>query len=201
MRNKATQERLRQTYPTSLCVVLTWFWCFGDGQHAQFNPTAAMMHQGVHFCLLGVSSLRVSVSPVSFSGCSYVPARSFCLLRLTAAGASRCSCTTRPPVETERPWWALMRSPSLQPSSAHPPLTTKTCPRVIEYVDSRAYKYRYVCVCVCVRDCAQARMSVLLWKNESSSSTTGVSSSLLPHSTADCCGRHALINTALLHAF
>lgn len=54
MRIKATLERLRQTYPTSLCGVLTWFWCFGDGQHAQFNPTAAMMHQGVHFCLLGV---------------------------------------------------------------------------------------------------------------------------------------------------
>lgn len=150
MRNKATLEQLRQTYPTSLCGVLTWFWCFGVGQNAQFNPTAAMVHPGVHFCLLGVSSLRVSVSPVSFSGCSYVPARSACLLRLTAAGASRCSCTTRPPVETERPWCALMRSPSLQPSSAHPPLTTKTCPRVIEYAGSRAYKYRYVYIYACV---------------------------------------------------
>lgn len=140
MRNKATLELLRQTNPTSLCVVLTWCWCFGDGQHAQFNPTAATMHQGVRFYLLGVPSLRVSVSPVSFSGCSYVPARSACLLRLTAAGASRCSCTTRPPVETERPWCALMRSPSLQPSSAPPPLSTKTCPRLIEYVGSRASK-------------------------------------------------------------
>lgn len=109
------------------------------GTHSLIRRRSTVMHRGDHFCLLGVSSLRVSVSPVSFSGCSSVPAPSACLLRLTAAGAPRCSCTTRPPVETERPWCALMRTPSLQPGSARPPLTTKTCPRVTEYVGPRAY--------------------------------------------------------------
>lgn len=106
--------------------------------HSLIRRRAAVMHRGAHFCLSGVSSLRVCVSSVSFSGCSSVPAPSVCLLRLTAAGASRCSCTTRPPVETERPWCALMRTPSLQRGSARPPLTTETCPRVTDYVGPRA---------------------------------------------------------------
>lgn len=144
MSNKATVELLRQMDQTSLCVVLTWFVSLFLGVLATASTLslirrrAAMMHRAVHFFL------RVSVSAVSFSGCSSVPAPSACLLRLTGAGASRCSCTTRPPVETERPWFSLMRSPSLHPGSARPHLTTKTCSRVTEYVGPRA------CVRACV---------------------------------------------------
>ena len=61
----------------------------------------------------GCWGFPLSVSPSRRSH-SAAAARS----RLTAAGASRCSCTTRPPVETKRPWCALMRSPSL--ARTHP---------------------------------------------------------------------------------
>lgn len=138
-KSKATPEQLRQSYPTLLrCSYVIFGVSATVSAHGLIRRRAAVMHRGVHFCLLGVSSLRVRVSSVSFSGCSSVPAPSVCLLRLTAAGASRCSCTTRPPVETERPWCALMRTPSLQQGSARPPFTTKTCPRVTDYVGPRA---------------------------------------------------------------
>lgn len=98
---------------------------------------------------VGVFSLCLCLS-VSSSCRSSILSPSDCLLRLTAAGVSRCSCTTRPPVETERPWCALIRSPS---SARQPPrlppallllLPTK---RACAWPRARAR----VCVCMCVQ--------------------------------------------------
>lgn len=137
-------------------------------------------------------SVRVAVSSVSLSvssSCrSSILSPSDCLLRLTAAGVSRCSCTTRPPVETERPWCALIRSPSSarQPPSLPPPTPALLLPTKRACAWPRACARLCVCVCVCK------------WVNECLALTEWVIQQnqiqLLPTLlTADCCGHHALI--------
>lgn len=140
---------------------------------------------------LGVFSLCLCLS-VSSSCRSSILSPSDCLLRLTAAGVSRCSCTTRPPVETERPWCALIRSPSSARQPPPAPLRSctpppnQTCLRVTEGVRAR------VCVCVCVCKWVNECLALTEWVIQQNQIQ------LLPTLlTADCCGHHALIKKTL----
>lgn len=86
----------------ALCVFLTWFrgWRWRGGLIRRRRENDAVQGPGRDFLSLS-PPVCVSSSCCCCCCCS-IPSPSDCLLCLLPAGVSRCSCTTRPPVENER---------------------------------------------------------------------------------------------------
>lgn len=129
------------------------------GTHGLIRRRAAVMHRGVHLCLPGVSSLRVCVSSVSFSGCSSLRPGSLC-----PSAPSHC-CRSVPVLLYHPPssgdWAALVRFDEDSLSSTrqcaptpHEPKRARAWPTMWARV--RLYGFMYMCACV--RECAQAQM-------------------------------------------
>lgn len=138
-------------------------------------------------CRVRVFSLFLCLA-VSSSCCCSIPSPFDCLRCLCAAGVSRCSCITRPPVENERPWCALIRNPSSARQRAPPP-------NVPARVRVRA-RVCCVCVCVCIWRCAAQKEWMSVSRVDRVSHPAEPEIQLLPgFLTADYCSRHALMET------
>lgn len=200
--NRASVELLRQMHQTSLCLVhLTWFflfWCFGGGQYAQFNPTTGSNDAPSSPLLSAGGSFFVSPSRLCHSAAA-APSRLPLPVCSVSLVPERPAALVQPALQ-----WRLSGPGDLrwgvplftQAARAHPspPKRARAWPNTWACV--RILMYFYIRLRVCVRDSAQAQMSewVGLGLKEWVIQLHNRSQLLPAPRTADCCGRHELIN-------